>query len=113
MAGHNIALIVMMILAITLLFAAMVLSAMASSSAKKNCSDDTKETAHRFSMYSAVVSGVAVFLISVALIIYIFRAPVSAKVSSLAGSAAEAIQGHADAIQKHAQAVEMTTFKSE
>ena len=113
MSGHNIALIVMMILAIILLFAAMVLSAMASSSAKKNCSEDTKETAHKFSMYSALVAGVAVFLISVALIIYIFRAPVAAKVSSLAGSASEAIKGHADAIQKHAQSVEMSTFKTD
>lgn len=90
--SHNIGLIVMMIIAIILLFVAMVLSAMASSSAKKNCPDDgnSRTNAYHMSMYSAIVAGIAVFLISICLIIYIFRAPVAARV----GHMAQAVQGY-------------------
>ena len=103
MAEHNIPLIVMMIIAIVLLFAAMVLSAMASADAKKDCPKADK--AEKYSMYAAVVAGLAVFLIGIALLIYIFRKPAIGKVGQLAGSAAKALQGHADALQQHAAAV--------
>ncbi len=76
MAG-NVPLIIMMILSIVLLFAAMVLSAMASSAAtKENCPNDIEGKSHRYSMYSAIVCGIASAIITVVLFIYIFRTPI-------------------------------------
>ncbi len=103
MVEHNVPLVVMMIVAIVLLFAAMVLSAMASAAAKKDC--PKADEAERFSMYAAVVAGIAVFLIGVALLLYIFRKPAAGKVGQLAGSAAKVLQQHAAALQQHAAAV--------
>lgn len=103
MVDHNIPLIVMMIVAIILLFVAMIFSSMASSDVKKTCPSDDK--AHKYSMYSAVVAGVAVFLIAVALMIYIFRQPIVGQAGLMVGSAASALQQHASALQQHAAAI--------
>ena len=59
-----------MILAIILLFTAMVLSAMAASDAKKSAAD-CKEGCSKYATWSAVVSGISVAVILVALIVYI------------------------------------------
>lgn len=48
----------------------MVLSSMASSAAKKDL--HKKNNAQRYAMYSAVVSGISVFLLGIALLVYIF-----------------------------------------
>jgi len=64
-------------------------------------------------MYAAVVAGIAVFLISVALLIYIFRKPTVATFGRVAGSTAAILQGHADALQQHAQAISATTTGQE
>lgn len=110
MAEHNIALILMMAIAIVILFASMVLSAMASSDVKKTCPKDEK--AHKYSMYSALVAGLAVLLIAIAMMIYIFRRDISGKASQIVGSAASSLQGHADALQRHAAAIS-TAVKTE
>lgn len=70
MVEHNMMLIIMVVVAIILLFAAMVLSAMSSSAAKK---ESSKGTAHKYSMYAAVVCGIAVLLLGIALVIYLNR----------------------------------------
>ena len=67
----NVALVIFMIIAIILLFVSMVLSAMAASEASKG-SDKCKANCHKYSMWSALVSGIAVAVIVVALIIYIY-----------------------------------------
>jgi len=64
----NYTLIAFMILSIILLFVSMVLSAMASDDAKKG----NKDKSHKYSMWSAIVSGVAVFSIVISLIVYIY-----------------------------------------
>jgi len=100
MSKHNVPLVVMMIIAIILLFAAMVLSSMASAESRKHCPNDDKS--REFSMYSAVVCGIAVFLIAIALLIYIFRKPTVENLSKITGSAAQVLQQHADSLQRHA-----------
>ena len=77
---HNMALIIMMIIAIILLFVAMVLSAMASSAAKK---ESSKGTAHKYSMYAAVVCGISVLLIGIALVIYFNRETISSHIPKM------------------------------
>lgn len=67
----NVALVIFMIVAVILLFASMVLSAMASNDARKG-SQQCKEDCHKYSMWSALVSGIAVAMIVVILIIYIY-----------------------------------------
>lgn len=67
----NASLIVFMIVTIALLFTAMVLSAMASSDATKG-TDSCKKNCHKYSMWSALVTGIAVACIVVILIIYIY-----------------------------------------
>lgn len=98
---HNVALIVMMIISIILLFVAMVLSAMASTSAKRSCPQD--DDTHKYSMYSALVAGLAVFFIAVSLVIYIFRRPVYTRIGMAGERAADMIKGHAEAIHKYAE----------
>jgi NADH:ubiquinone oxidoreductase subunit 5 (subunit L)/multisubunit Na+/H+ antiporter MnhA subunit len=67
----NVTLIVFMIITIVLLFTAMVLSAMASNDAQKG-GTDCKEGCHKYSMWSALVTGIAVATIVVVLVIYIY-----------------------------------------
>jgi hypothetical protein len=61
------AVIICLSIAIMLLFVTMVLSSMSASDVKKGSMD----SAHKYAMWSAVVSGLAVFLLVIALIIYI------------------------------------------
>lgn len=72
MAETNMSLIVMMVVAIVLLFTSMVLSSMAST-ASEGCPD---ENAHKYSMWSAIVTGVAALIIGVSLYLYINREPI-------------------------------------
>lgn len=60
-----------MVVSVMLLFTAMVLSAMASSDAGKSC-DDCKEGCHKYSMWSALVTGLAVGVIVIVMIVYIY-----------------------------------------
>jgi len=60
-----------MIITILLLFTAMVLSAMASSDANKD-SNTCKEGCHKYSMWSALVTGLAVGAIVIAMVIYVY-----------------------------------------
>lgn len=60
-----------MIVTVVLLFIAMVLSAMASTDARKG-GQQCKEGCHKYSMGAALVTGLAVAVIVVVLIIYIY-----------------------------------------
>ena len=60
-----------MIVTIVLLFTAMILSSMASSDAQKGGAT-CKEGCHKYSMWSALVTGIAVAVIVIILIIYIY-----------------------------------------
>jgi hypothetical protein len=62
-----VAVIICLVISMVLLFTSMVLSSMAASAASKNNSNN----AHKYSMASAVVSGLSVFLLIVVLILYI------------------------------------------
>jgi cytochrome bd-type quinol oxidase subunit 2 len=88
MGEHNTSLIVMMVVAIVLLFTSMVLSSMASN-ATEGCTD---ENAHKYSMYSAIVSGIAVFLIGIALWFYIYREPLMSGVGDTLTSAGKSLK---------------------
>jgi hypothetical protein len=88
MGEHNTSLIVMMVVAIVLLFTSMVLSSMASN-ATAGCTD---ENAHKYSMYSAIVSGVAVFVIGVALWFYIYREPLMSGAGDMLSSAGKSLK---------------------
>jgi len=88
MGEHNTSLIVIMIVAIALLFTSMVLSSMASN-ATEGC---TNENAHKYSMYSAIVSGVAVFAIGVALWMYIYREPLMTGAGDVLSSAGKSLK---------------------
>lgn len=69
MSSFNTGLIAMMVVTVVLLLAAMVLSSMASSSAGEcKC-----PTAHNYSMYSALVTGISAFLVGAFLALYIYR----------------------------------------
>lgn len=67
----NSTLIIFMILAIVLLFATMVISAIAADKAKKDATTCQKEC-HKFSMISALMTGCTVGLLAVILIVYIY-----------------------------------------
>jgi len=67
----NVALVIFMIVAVVLLFVSMVFSAMASNEARKG-SKKCKEDCHKYSMWSALVSGLAVAVIVIILVIYIY-----------------------------------------
>ena len=67
----NVALILFMVFTIILLFVAMVFSAMAATDAKKGA-DTCKKNCNKYSMWSALVTGLSVALIFVSLIIYIY-----------------------------------------
>lgn len=94
MAG-NVPLIIMMVLAVVLLFISMILSAMASSAASSGCTNDPDGKAHRYSMYAAIVCGVASALIAVALLIYIFSKPIG----EYAGGKMQNLQQRVDAFR--------------
>jgi len=64
-------LVVFSVVSVILLFVSMILSSMASSDAKKSCSD-CKEGCHKYSMWSALVTGVAVAIAIVVIIIYVY-----------------------------------------
>ena len=80
------------------------MSAMAASSAKKDCPKD--DAAYKYSMYTAVVTGVAVFLVGAALLIYLFHRPLAGKIGRVASSASQVLQQHADALRQHAAAID-------
>ena len=84
----NVALVIFVIIAVILLFISMVLSAMAASAAQKG-SSVCKEDCHKYSMWSALVSGLAVAVIVVVLIIYIYTSR-----HDVAKSAAELLKGY-------------------
>jgi len=67
----DVAVTIIAVIGIILLFIAMTLSAMAAMDAKKS-SEDCKEGCHKYSMWSAVVTGVSVVLMVVAIGIYIY-----------------------------------------
>jgi NADH:ubiquinone oxidoreductase subunit 5 (subunit L)/multisubunit Na+/H+ antiporter MnhA subunit len=67
----NYALVGFMALSVALLFTAMVLSSMAASAAGGSA-DDCKEDCHKYSMWSALVTGLAVGVIVVIMIVYIY-----------------------------------------
>lgn len=60
-----------MIITIVLLFTSMVISAVGASDAKKG-SKQCQEGCHKNSMWSAIISGIAVGVIVIVLIIYIY-----------------------------------------
>nr|QBK86363.1 MAG: hypothetical protein LCMAC102_01580 [Marseillevirus LCMAC102] len=67
----KVTLIIFMIVTIVLLFTSMVLSAMASSDATKG-GTECEEGCRKYSMWSALVTGIAVAAIVVILIVYIY-----------------------------------------
>ena len=91
----NVALIIFMVLTIILLFVSMVLSAMASNEARKG-SQKCKEDCHKYSMWSALVSGLSVAMIVIALIIYIYTSR-----HHVAQAAAEMLQKHGAKLGKY------------
>lgn len=92
MTQHNVPMIVMIIIAILLLFTTMVLSAMASSDASKS-NDDNCQSCHKYSMYSAIVTGISVFIIFIGLMIYLFRKPIAQQTGQLAQQAGAYVGG--------------------
>ena len=60
-----------MIITIVLLFTSMVLSAMASSDAKKGAAE-CKEGCSKYAMWSALVSGISVAVVVIVLIVYVY-----------------------------------------
>jgi NADH:ubiquinone oxidoreductase subunit K len=89
MAEHNTPLIIMMIVSIALLFAAMVLSSMASSAAAEDCKTDA---AHKYSMYTAIICGVASLCVAIGLGIYIYRDDIASGTSDLLVSASKKLK---------------------
>lgn len=67
----EITVIIVAIVSVILLFISMVLSAMAAMDAKKSA-EDCKEGCHKYSMWSALVTGLSVALIVVVMAIYIY-----------------------------------------
>jgi hypothetical protein len=61
------ALTIILVISIILLFVSMVLSAIASSAAQKNNITD----AHKYSMWSAIVSGLSIALLVIVLVLYL------------------------------------------
>jgi len=88
MSEHNNSLIIMMVVTMVLLFISMVLSSMASS-ASDSCKD---ENAHKYSMYSAITSGVAVLVTGVALWMYIYRDQIISSAGDILSSAGNSIK---------------------
>jgi hypothetical protein len=94
--------IIVLVVSMILLFVSMVLAAMASSDAqKKNLQD-----AQKYSMWSAVVSGLSIALLIVVLIMYIY----SERLATHAYSALERVQGSLRPYTTQPQAVEMTAL---
>lgn len=67
----NTTLIIFIVIAIVLLFTTMVLSAIASDKAKKDKKDGQKQC-YKYSMWAALVTGIAVGVMAVILIVYIY-----------------------------------------
>lgn len=80
------AVIIFLSLSIVLLFVAMVLSALAASAAKKNNMAD----AHKFSMWSAITSGISIFIIIGVMFLYIH----STRILKMAHGALGTAQGY-------------------
>jgi hypothetical protein len=75
--------IILMVITMIFLFVAMVLAAMASSEAqKKNLVD-----AHKYSLWSAVVCGISIFIFIVILVIYIYSSRIASAIHTGLGSA--------------------------
>lgn len=72
MAEHNWGMIIVMVIAILLLFTSMVLSAMAASDATKGGSTCQKNC-HTYAMWAAIVNGISVLLIFIAMVMYLTR----------------------------------------
>ena len=72
------ALIIFMIVAIILLFVSMVTSAMAANEAHKNKSRCVSEC-HKYSMFSALISGISVAVMIVILTVYIYSSVIGKK----------------------------------
>lgn len=67
----NVALVIFMVLTIILLFVAMVLSSMSAADiSSSSCDDSDTKTAHNRATASAVISGLSVLAVVIALIIY-------------------------------------------
>jgi len=67
----NSTLIIFMIVAIVLLFATMIMSAIAADKAKKD-PDSCQKDCHKYSMISAIMTGVSVGVMAIILIVYIY-----------------------------------------
>lgn len=67
----NSTLIIFMIVAIVLLFATMIMSAIAADKAKKD-PDSCQKECHKYSMISAIMTGVSVGVMAIILIVYIY-----------------------------------------
>jgi ABC-type sulfate transport system permease component len=93
MAENNTTLIIMMVITIVLLFVAMVLSSMASSAASSCTCPDGDDSAHRYSMYTAVVCGLAALAVGAALGLYIYRDEVSSGVGKFLSGTGKKLQG--------------------
>lgn len=87
----NYSMVAFMAVSVALLFTAMVLSAMASSDANKGC-DDCKEGCHKYSMWSALVTGLAVGVIVIIMIMYIYSS--RKQIAGHAQQQAAAIHGY-------------------
>jgi len=91
----NVALVIFMVITIILLFVSMVLAAMASNEAQKGTTK-CKEGCHKYAMWSALVSGLAVALIVISLIIYIYTTR-----HHVAEAAAQMLQQHGAKLGKY------------
>lgn len=89
MAENNMSLIVVMVVTIVLLFTAMVLSSMASSAALTDCKEDT---AHKYSMYTAVICGLSALITGIALGLYLYRDDIASGASKALTSAGQALK---------------------
>lgn len=67
----NTTLIVFMIITIILLFSSMVLASMASVDAQKG-GESCDKGAHKYSMWAAIVTGIATAIITVVLVVYVY-----------------------------------------
>ncbi len=94
MAKHNVGMIIVMVIAITIGFISMVTSAMAASDVRsaqetydKDHKDDNLNEAHKTATLSAVLQGVVILCLFIALMLYMFRKEASAAVQSGMGGA--------------------------
>ncbi len=90
MANLDISLTVLLVITAVLLFAAMVLSSIASAAAVDcKCKDPT---AHNYSMYTAILCGLSATVIAFVLVMYIYREEIVTGVGKGLSSAGTGLQ---------------------